>query len=89
MAGRATHRATLAARPAQAVPLYPASPSSPGQRHGTSCEWCGQFEALSFADFVLRSRFDLQRAPRHSVAIEAALGGDQVNDGGLGGARWR
>lgn len=61
MAGRAAHRATLAARLAQAVPPSPALASSPRQRHGTPREQRAPFEALLFADLVSCSRFDLQK----------------------------
>jgi hypothetical protein len=89
-AGRAAHRATLAPRPAQAVPPSPASASSPRQRHGIPCERRGPFDALRFASVASRSRFDLQAARRYIIAIEVALGGGQVDDDRLEGAgrRW-
>ena len=87
MAGRAAHRATLAARPAQAVSPSPASASSPRQRHGTPCERRAPFEALPFARPVSCSRFDLQKARRYICRDRVARWVEiRLDDDCLGGA---
>jgi hypothetical protein len=85
MAGRAAHRATLAARRAQAVPPSPVSASSHRQRHRSPCERRAPFEALplapggSYRDMEFTRALACQEAqgPRPTVAptrVSAPLG---------------
>ena len=86
MAGRAAYRATLAAPPAQAVPLPSVSASSPRHRH--SMQTARTFAALSFADPGRCSRFDLMECG-DTLSPQDHVTRGQVDDDCPGGARVR